>query len=58
MLPYQFQNNNNNRKKFKAHTQENLFTLFYTKYSKFSHCLSNSKFLGFVYVESLHEIKC
>lgn len=42
-------------KKFKAHTQENLFTLFYTK---FSHCLSNSKFLGFVYVESLHEIKC
>lgn len=45
-------------KKFKAHTQENLFTLFYTKYSKFSHCLSNSKFLGFVYVESLHEIKC
>lgn len=55
MLPYQFQNNNNNRKKFKAHTQENLFTLFYTK---FSHCLSHSKFLGFVYVESLHEIKC
>lgn len=45
-------------KKFKTHTQENLFTLFYTKYSKFSHCLSNSKFLGFVYVESLHEIKC